>query len=307
MEAVNPLYADHSRIFSLGGRPFVSVYPVLSRRAGGLSVGINLNLDKGCNYDCIYCQVDRTGSALSGLLAPFPEGGLPAGVVRELGLLFDALDTGRFFSLPPFDRVPERFRVVRDVAFSGDGEPTLSPDFRETASAVRTFLSGRARVGSPPLLRLITNGTGLFSRTARTFVRETFLDPGPGEIWLKLDCGDPEHFSAVNRSTLSYARMMEGLEEIALELPVTVQTMVLDYLPPSGASGGFRSERSFWNPLRDTVLRWSALGAPISAWHLYTVARSPAMEGVRKVPAERLESWAEEVRPRLPFPVLVFS
>jgi len=35
------------------------VYPVVSRRSGGISVGINLNPDKACNFDCIYCQVDR--------------------------------------------------------------------------------------------------------------------------------------------------------------------------------------------------------------------------------------------------------
>ena len=40
---------------------FRYVYPVLSRRARGVSVGINLNPDKGCNFDCLYCQVDRTG------------------------------------------------------------------------------------------------------------------------------------------------------------------------------------------------------------------------------------------------------
>src|SRR5688572_26115790 len=36
------------------------VYPVLSRRSRGLSIGVNLNPDKVCNFDCIYCQVDRT-------------------------------------------------------------------------------------------------------------------------------------------------------------------------------------------------------------------------------------------------------
>ena len=35
-------------------------YPVISRRSGGLSIGINLNPDTACNFDCIYCQVDRT-------------------------------------------------------------------------------------------------------------------------------------------------------------------------------------------------------------------------------------------------------
>src|SRR5665213_1458021 len=35
------------------------VYPVLSRRSRGISIGINLNPDKVCNFDCIYCQVNR--------------------------------------------------------------------------------------------------------------------------------------------------------------------------------------------------------------------------------------------------------
>src|SRR6185369_12034336 len=35
------------------------VYPVVSRRSKGISIGINLNPDKVCNFDCIYCSVDR--------------------------------------------------------------------------------------------------------------------------------------------------------------------------------------------------------------------------------------------------------
>src|SRR6266540_3007980 len=46
---------DHSRQFA----DFTFVYPVISRRSRGLSLGINLNPDKVCNFDCIYCEVDR--------------------------------------------------------------------------------------------------------------------------------------------------------------------------------------------------------------------------------------------------------
>src|SRR6266576_2873693 len=35
------------------------VYAVISQRAHGLSVGVNLNPDKGCNFNCIYCEVNR--------------------------------------------------------------------------------------------------------------------------------------------------------------------------------------------------------------------------------------------------------
>jgi wyosine [tRNA(Phe)-imidazoG37] synthetase (radical SAM superfamily) len=34
------------------------VYPVVSRRAGGVSVGINLNPNNACNWRCAYCQVE---------------------------------------------------------------------------------------------------------------------------------------------------------------------------------------------------------------------------------------------------------
>ena len=33
------------------------VYPVVSRRAGGVSVGINLSPNNACNWRCVYCQV----------------------------------------------------------------------------------------------------------------------------------------------------------------------------------------------------------------------------------------------------------
>jgi wyosine [tRNA(Phe)-imidazoG37] synthetase (radical SAM superfamily) len=307
METVASLYADHSRLYRLGSRNFVSVYPVLSRRARGISVGINLNLDKACNFDCIYCQVDRTTPG------PLPVTGKESAEARamvdlvtgELATLFGSITDGTFFHTPPFDRIPPEFKVVRDIAFSGDGEPTLAPSFREVGEAVRRFVSQRSwGADTPPLLRLITNGSGLFGREARAMVRRVFLEEGKGEIWLKLDCGDPSHFDRINRSTLSFDRTMEGLDRVVFDLPVTIQTMVLDY--PEEGKGGFVSDRSFWIPLRDRVLSWSRRGARIEAWHLYSVARPPAVSGVARVPGERLESWAAEVRPSLPFPVLVF-
>ena len=50
------LYQQHDRLFEENR----FVYPVLSRRSGGLSIGVNLNPDRVCNFDCIYCQVNRT-------------------------------------------------------------------------------------------------------------------------------------------------------------------------------------------------------------------------------------------------------
>src|SRR5215813_8926342 len=46
---------DHRRTFEDN----LYVYAVVSRRSKGVSIGINLNPDKICNFDCVYCQVDR--------------------------------------------------------------------------------------------------------------------------------------------------------------------------------------------------------------------------------------------------------
>src|SRR5687767_2793138 len=54
-----PLFTSHPRSFETNR----FVYPVVSRRSGGVSIGVNLNPDKVCNFDCIYCQVDRVSAA----------------------------------------------------------------------------------------------------------------------------------------------------------------------------------------------------------------------------------------------------
>lgn len=300
---VKELQSDHSRLFRLGKRSFVSVYPVLSRRAGGISVGVNLNLDRGCNFDCIYCQVDRKSPP-----APSPVAlrDLPGLVLEELSLLFDSVVEGAFFSTPPFDALPDSLRSVRDIAFSGDGEPTLSPVFSEVAEEVRRFVSERFPASSSPILRLITNGTGLFGEELRRRTEKIFLQAGPGEIWLKFDAATDPFYSRIDRSHIPLARMKEGLSEIVRDLPVTLQTMVLDFGDP-GSPGAFVSDRAFWDPLLAQVATWCETGGKIREWHLYGVARPPALSGVRAVEDSRLLEWAKEASLRLSLPVKVFS
>ena len=47
------LFQTHSRNLFQDNR---FVYAVVSRRSGGVSIGVNLNPDKYCNFDCVYCQ-----------------------------------------------------------------------------------------------------------------------------------------------------------------------------------------------------------------------------------------------------------
>ena len=165
---------DHTRVF----RDLVFVYPVISRRSRGLSIGVNLNPDKRCNFDCVYCEVDRRtpGRAESVNLAQLR---------AELGwLLRYALDGG-LATQPKFDAVPELTRVIRDIAFSGDGEPTMVPNFD---ACVRVVADVKRDLGlAATKLVLITDSAGLDKASVRCGL--ALMDTNDGEFWCKLDAG----------------------------------------------------------------------------------------------------------------------
>ena len=99
---------DHSRD-SAGLR---YVYPVVSRRAGGVSIGINLNTNNACNWRCIYCQVPELARGT----APAVDLVL---LEKELDGFLHELQHGDFMQ-----RVPVEARRINDIAISGNGEPT---------------------------------------------------------------------------------------------------------------------------------------------------------------------------------------
>src|SRR5580765_3119279 len=111
--APHPLHAQHPRNFAANR----FVYPVLSRRSGGISIGVNLNPDKICNFDCIYCQVDRTVTSET----TFVE--MPA-LLGELDRMLAVAASGEIYTSDKFRDTPAHLRRISDIAFSGDGEPT---------------------------------------------------------------------------------------------------------------------------------------------------------------------------------------
>src|SRR4051812_43448652 len=86
---------------------FVYAYPVLSRRSGGVSIGVNLNQDKLCNFDCPYCQVDRTRPGKAQILDL-------ACIREEVEILLQSVDAQGVCRLPVFDAVPDADKKLRD-------------------------------------------------------------------------------------------------------------------------------------------------------------------------------------------------
>mgnify|MGYP001566864117 CR=1 FL=1 len=123
LSVLQQAYREHGRRW----REFLYCYPVISRRSKGLSIGINLNPDKACNFDCVYCQVDRSTPPIARKVDL-------STVAVELAALLDAAASGDLFNEPPLNALPPAQRVVRDIAFSGDGEPTSYPQFDEAVA-----------------------------------------------------------------------------------------------------------------------------------------------------------------------------
>jgi histidinol dehydrogenase len=178
----------------------VLVYPVYSRRSGGLSVGLNLFPGaKLCSFDCPYCEVFpfSTGSVFS-----------PEQMEEELRELIVSCT--------------EQNVTIKDICFSGNGEPTLSPDFPEALER-----AGRVRrdfAGSSELV-LITNGSFLLDGKLFSFLADAVFSLDLN-IWLKLDAGTPAWYKKMNRSSLPFERIIEKTKEFSSSVPVTIQTML---------------------------------------------------------------------------------
>ena len=184
------LHSDHARLFERNR----FVYPVLSRRSGGISVGVNLNPDKVCNFDCIYCQVDRRSQSETRFVET-------DALVAELRSTLDLVTSGAIYETEKFRDVPQHLRRLNDIAFSGDGEPTTYKNFDELmqqCADVKREIEARmtndeARTSSFVIrhssfkLVLITNAS-MFHRPHVERGLE-ILDQNNGEIWAKLEAG----------------------------------------------------------------------------------------------------------------------
>lgn len=267
-------FRDHSR--RLGEN--VHVYAVISRRSGGLSIGINLNADKVCNFDCPYCQVDRTTSG-------GPRQVDLARLEAELHHLLKLIADNRLWSVPPFDTAAPHLRRVNDIAFAGDGEPTSARSFAEAVELV-----GRARAAfglDNVKLMLLTNAT-LFhrERVARGLAA---FDRLGGEIWAKLDAGTADYFRLVAGTALPFSRVLDNLEQAAQLRPLTLQCMFMTW---EGAGPG-DDEIFAW---RDRIAHILDRGGAVREVQVYAVARSPADPRVGVLPTPRLEWIADQAR-----------
>lgn len=250
------------------------VYPVLSRRAGGVSVGINLNPNHACNWRCIYCQVPN-----------LKRGGPPpidlARLESELAAMLDKLFNGDYLAR---HAPPEAQRVV-DIAFSGDGEPTSAREFPE-AVEIAVWQRAALRVKAPPQLRLITNGSLIDRKSvARGIAR---IGEAGGEVWFKVDAVGAAAMRRINGVAYTPETVLRRLRQCAKLAPTWVQTCLfaLDGSPPSEAE------------LEAYLALIEEAAGLLAGVHLYGLARpsqQPEAPRLAALPAAWLEAFAARI------------
>jgi wyosine [tRNA(Phe)-imidazoG37] synthetase (radical SAM superfamily) len=266
--------ADHRRN-RLG---LTYVYPVVSRRAGGLSVGVNLNPNHACNWRCIYCQVPGLVRGTA------PAIDLPL-LEHELGGFLDDVLRGDYLAR----NVPDGMRRLNDIALSGDGEPTSAREFDRVVESIGRV---RAATGVPADVKtvLITNGSLIQRPEVQSGVRA--LAALNGEVWFKLDRATAEGIRAVNDVAVSADAVRRNLVMAAHQCPTWVQTCVfaIDGQPPSDA------EIDAYVELLRAAL---AAGAPLRGVFLYGLARpsmQPEAARLSAVPPQWLGALERRVR-----------
>lgn len=253
------------------------VYIVVSPRAHGLSVGINMNPDKQCNFDCVYCEVNRQTPALEEHLDVVV-------MVRELQhLLAMALD-GRLQSVPSLRAMPAELARLRHVALSGDGEPTLCPNFHE---AVQGVLHVRA-LGDFPFFKvvLVSNATGL----DRPEVQQGLHALTPqDEVWLKLDGGSRAYLDRINRPQVPLEKVLANILLVGRQRPIIIQSLfprLGDQEPPDEEIHAYVARL---RELKDA-------GAQIALVQVYSALRPTMLPECGHLPLKTLSRIAHTVR-----------
>ncbi|MDR3428488.1 MULTISPECIES: radical SAM protein [Silvimonas] len=264
---------DHAR----DSAGFTYVYPVVSRRAGGVSIGINLNPNNACNWRCLYCQVPD-----------LKRGGPPPIALEqledELAAMLHQIVDGDFMA----QRVPPELQRLNDIAFSGNGEPTMSHEFGQALVIVEQQLQVFGLLGQIKVV-LITNGSQLYKPEALAVLEH--MGRINGEVWFKVDRAPQDGFALVNQVQLNRAAVLRHLVEASRRCATWLQTCMFEL---DGALPDDAEVEAYLAFLREAKAQAGDLRGVL----LYGLARpsmQPEADRLRAAPAEWMKTLAERI------------
>jgi wyosine [tRNA(Phe)-imidazoG37] synthetase (radical SAM superfamily) len=253
------------------------VYAVVSSRARGLSIGVDMNPDQRCNFNCEYCEVDRT--------APTVEKSLAVDVMaEELRRTLLVACSGELRNVYCYRNTPADLLELRQVALSGDGEPTQCPNFLD---AVQAVVHIRALALFPFFkIVLITNATGLDSREVQAGLK---LFTQRDEIWAKLEAGTQQYMEGINHPDRPLEKILENILLVARQRPVIIQSLfpLIDGQEPD--AGEIEQYAHRLRSLKEA-------GAQIPLVQVYSATRPAAHPRCGHLPLKTLAHIAQQVR-----------
>lgn len=264
---------DHSR--DSAGLEYI--YPVVSRRAGGVSIGVNLNPNNACNWRCIYCQVPdlKRGSA--------PPIDLAKLEVELRGFLREVFE-GDFM----LRSVPADARRVNDIAISGNGEPTSAAEFEFIIARIRAVRDEFAAARALKII-LITNGSLLQRAGVQRGL--ALLAQAGGEVWFKIDSATTEGIRRINSVDTTPARILKNLVASAALCPTAIQTCLF---AQAGVQPSADERRAYLDLLESALKQ----GAALKGVFLYGLARpslQPEAPMLSALPAAWLDEFAQAI------------
>jgi wyosine [tRNA(Phe)-imidazoG37] synthetase (radical SAM superfamily) len=283
-KAAQPLVARHSRAWEANR----FVYPVLSRRSRGISVGVNLNPDKVCNFDCIYCQVDRSEQSETRFVET-------RALLTELEAMLRLVTSGELYAAPRFASTPVALRRLNDIAFSGDGEPTTYRNFDEIMAACAAV---KDRLGLAEVKMVLITNASMFHRE---HVRRglEILDAHQGEIWAKLEAGTEAYYQLVDRTPIPFRQILDNIAEAARARPLVIQSL---FMRVRGEPPSAEELSAFCDRLNEITAR----GGQLKLVQVYTVARRPAEDFVAPLADEEVDAIVGLVNARTGLPAAAF-
>lgn len=242
-------FSNHSRIF----KDFTYIYPVLSRRSQGVSLGINLNVNNACNWRCIYCQVD-------GLKRGKPDQIKLDILEYELDTMLNAIANTDFLQ----EYAPFGLDRLNDICLSGNGESTVSKEFLDVVNII-VKLRQKYKFEDKVKSLLITNG----SEFERNDIQQSLklLAQNNGEVWFKVDSGSEKGINEINQVKLSLSSVARRIEISCNLCNTYIQTCMFKL-------HGVDPSSNFVEQYIDFI---KAFKGKISGVLLYSVARNPML------------------------------
>ena len=259
------------------------VYPVVSRRAGGLSLGINLNTNNACNWQCIYCEVPNLTRG-----KPDP---IDLNLLRvELQDWLKNLVEGDFI-----EKHTDPGTRFKDIALSGNGEPTACKEFKSVLRIIEEEFTA-CKCPTDIKIRLITNGSYLSEKEVQDAWQEMPLEK---EIWFKIDSANTLTIQQLNQVNLTQNQIKKNLESALSVSSTVIQTCL------TKINGQL--------PQESEICEYVSLLKPyekkINSIHLYSLARpteQKTLYSLERLSDKEIIHIADKME-KLSIPIFTFS